>query len=101
MRKTIKTSLKEILKRTNNKKWEIKITHENEYYFNVKFIKVSKPCYFCKTEFHKSALFVRHDKRVKGLLVPKPFCKKCVKLVDNLISKLKSSVPHHLKIYSK
>ena len=101
MRKTINTSLIEILEKTNNKKWSIKVTHENEYYFNVKFIKVIKPCYFCKTEFHNSNLFVRHDKRVKGLVVPKPFCKKCVKLVDNLISKLKSTVPNHLKIYSK
>ena len=101
MRKNIKTSLKEILEKTNTKEWEIKVTHENEYYFNVKFIKVIKPCFFCKTEFHNSNLFVRHERRVKGLVVPKPFCKKCVKLVDNLISKLKSTVPNHLKIYSK
>tara|TARA_B100000131_G_scaffold278694_1_gene283394 strand:+ start:298 stop:606 length:309 start_codon:yes stop_codon:yes gene_type:complete len=69
-------------------------THSD--YVTIKIATRKSKCYGCDSVQYKETLVIRQDKRVTGLFVPRRFCNSCVKVVDELISNLKDTVPQHL-----
>ena len=93
---TIKEVIDKELKKIDEKKYEVKITHcDGNISINVH--KIIRTCFICKRKHHIKRLYVRQDDRVVGLFVAKRICGDCIFQVDTLLKRLKTTVPQFLK----
>jgi len=93
---TIKEVIEKELKKIDEKKYEVSITHCDNN-ISIKINKVMRKCFICKSEYHIERLYVRQDDRVPNLFLSKRICVKCILQVDAIIKSLKPTIPQFLK----
>lgn len=98
----IDTTLENILDLLHNEKdgykYELNLSTPTKEHFRIDIKKVVHNCFICKHEHHIKDLFIRQDKRVTKLFLPKKVCKTCVELLDDVLDRLKTkAIPKHLK----
>jgi hypothetical protein len=92
----IKEVIEKELKKIDEKKYEITITHSDGN-ISINLLKIMRKCFICKHEFPIESLYVRQDDRVTGLFLSKRFCKNHVYKVDFILKSLKPTIPQFLK----
>ena len=92
----IKEVIDKELKKIDEKKYEVKITHcDGNISINVN--KIIRTCFICKRKQHIERFYIRQDDRVPNLFLSKRICGHCIFQVDTLLKRLKTTVPQFLK----
>ena len=96
-KKAKKDFMSSVSQAIDDKEWQVDYSLISETKIQINIIKVIRQCYTCKVKLPISSLYVRQDKRVTKLFLPRYFCKSCTDQVDIILSMLKPTVPKHLK----
>jgi len=82
---------KDILNLLDNKDYQLHITRPSKDSIQVKFTPRFYNCFSCDVSHNINDLEVRLDTRVTAIATPKKFCRPCVKVLDNLLKRLKTN----------
>tara|TARA_R100000278_G_scaffold118812_3_gene99745 strand:+ start:161 stop:451 length:291 start_codon:yes stop_codon:yes gene_type:complete len=89
MKKTL--DKKDILDLLDNKDYQFQITRPSKDSIQVKFTPSKYNCFSCNDMYDINDLEVRLDTRVTAIATPKRFCKTCVKVLDDILKRLKTN----------
>lgn len=79
----------DIINLLDNPKYSFKVTRPSKNSFKVEIKPNTYKCFSCEKDIYYKLLEVRLDARVTSLILPRKFCRSCVKQVDQLLKSLK------------
>tara|TARA_R110000744_G_scaffold42707_1_gene96163 strand:- start:523 stop:828 length:306 start_codon:yes stop_codon:yes gene_type:complete len=79
----------DIINLLEDSNYSFKVTRPSKDTFKVSIRPNFYKCFSCEQDIFYKLLEVRLDARVTSLVLPRKFCKSCVKVVDNLLHSLK------------